>query len=182
MGQALLTSRLAAAGRDVAVRSGGMMPGGQPAHPEAVTVMARHGLDISSHRSRQVTASDLGCADLILAMARENLRHAVVTVPAVWPHAFTLIELVRRGSEIGRRLPGESLDSWLAHAHAGRRRSALLGDSAADDVADPAGGPRRGYEQTAAVLSRLVGQLVTLCWQPEQAGLRASAGSARLAP
>jgi hypothetical protein len=80
---------------------------------------------------------------------------------------------------IGRRLPGESLDSWLARAHAGRRRSALLGDSDADDVADPAGGPRRGYEQTAAVLSRLAGQLVALCWQPEHAALRASAGAER---
>jgi protein-tyrosine phosphatase len=182
MAQALLMSRLAALGRDVGVRSGGMMPGGQPALPEAVAVMARYGLDVASHRSRQVTASDLGPADLILAMARENLRQAVVADPAAWPRAFTLIELVRRGAAVGRRLPGESLGSWLARAHAGRRRSALLGDSPADDVADPAGGPRRGYEQTAAVLSRLTGQLVTLCWQPEPAPLRASAGPDRLTP
>jgi protein-tyrosine phosphatase len=165
MAQALLTSRLAALGQDAAVRSGGVMPGGEPALPEAIAAMARYGIDIAAHRSRQVTASDLERADVILAMARENLRHAVVTAPAAWPRAFTLTELVRRGAAAGCRLPGEGLDGWLARAHEGRRRSALLGDSGADDVADPAGGPRRGYDQTAAVLSRLIGQLVRLCWQ-----------------
>ena len=164
MAEALLTNRLSALGSAAAVRSGGMLGDGEPPRPEAITVMAGYGLDIAAHRSRRVTAEDLEAADLTLAMARENLRHAVVTVPAVWPRAFTLKELVRRGEAVGPRAPGEDLAGWLARAHDGRERTALLGDSAADDVADPTGGPLGGYVETAAVLSGLLDKLAGLCW------------------
>ena len=170
MAEALLTNRLSALGSAAAVRSAGMLGDGEPARPEAITVMAGYGLDIAAHRSHRVTAEDLERADLMLAMARENLRHAVVTAPAVWPRAFTLKELVRRGEAVGPRAPGESLDGWLARAHDGRERTALLGDSAADDVADPTGGPLGGYVKTAAMLSGLLDQLVGLCWSAERRG------------
>jgi protein-tyrosine phosphatase len=167
MAQALLTDRLGALGRAVTVRSGGMLGDGDPPRPEAITAMAGYGLDIAWHRSRRVTADDLERADLTLAVARENLRYAVVTAPAVWPRAFTICELVRRGQAIGRRLPEESLADWLARVHAGRERAALLGDSSEDDVADPTGGPQRGYTGTAAILSGLADQLIRLCWGAE---------------
>jgi protein-tyrosine phosphatase len=164
MAQALLTDRLAALGPAVTVHSGGMLGDGEPPRPEAIAAMAGYGLDITSHRSHRVTTDDLERADLTLAVARENLRYAVVTAPAIWPRAFTICELVRRGQAVGGRRPGESLADWLARAHAGRERVALLGDSAADDVADPTGGPQRGYTDTAAILSGLADQLVRLCW------------------
>jgi len=164
MAEALLTDRLAALGSATTVRSGGMLGEGEPPRPEAMTAMAGYGLDIAMHRSRQVTAEDLEAADLTLAMARENLRHAVVTAPAVWPRAFTLRELVRRGGAVGPRATAQSLADWLARAHDGRERTALLGDSAADDVPDPTGGPLRGYAQAAATLSGLLDELVGLCW------------------
>jgi protein-tyrosine phosphatase len=170
MAEALLADRLATLGSAVTVRSGGMLGDGEPPRPEAATVMAGYGLDIAAHRSRRVTAEDLEAADLTLAMARENLRHAVVTAPPVWPRAFTLKELVRRGAAIGPRAPGEDLASWLARVHEGRERTALLGDSAIDDVADPAGGPPGGYTETAAALSGLLDQLVALCWQSRGSG------------
>jgi len=169
MAQALLTDRLAALKPAPAVLSAGMLGDGKPACPEAITVMAGRGLDIAPHRSRRVTAEDLEAADLTLAMARENLRYAVVTAPAVWPRAFTLRELVRRGSTVGPRAAGEDLAGWLARAHDGRERGALLGDSAADDVADPAGGPPGGFAETAAILSELLDRLVGLCWQTSDA-------------
>lgn len=164
MAQALLADRLDALGWDVAVRSGGMLGDGEPACREAIAAMAARGLDISAHRSHRATASDLESADLTLAMARENLRYAVVEAPTVWPRAFTIKELVRRGERIGPRAPGESLAGWLARAHDGRERAALLGGSADDDVADPAGAPRRCYAETATVLSALAGRLAGLCW------------------
>jgi protein-tyrosine phosphatase len=170
MAEALLTNRLSALGSPAAVRSGGMLGDGEPPRSEAITVMAGYGLDIAGHRSRRVTAEDLEAADLTLAMARENLRHAVVTAPAVWPRAFTLKELVRQGEAVGPRAPGESLADWLGRAHDGRERRALLGDSAADDVADPTGGLPRGYTETAAILSGLLDQLVGLCWPAERPG------------
>jgi protein-tyrosine phosphatase len=176
MAQALLTDRLAVLGRAVTVRSGGMLGDGERPRPEAITAMAGYGLDITSHRSRRVTAGDLERADLTLAVARENLRYAVVTAPVIWPRAFTISELVRRGQAIGRRQPGESLAGWLARAHAGRERAALLGDSADDDVADPTGGPQRGYTETAAILSGLADQLVGLCWGAGSDGSTAGPG------
>jgi protein-tyrosine phosphatase len=170
MAEALLTSRLAALGSAATVRSGGMLGDGEPPRPEAITVMVGYGLDIAAHRSRRVTAEDLETADVTLGMARENLRHAVVTAPAIWPRAFTLKELVRRGEAVGPRAPGQDLADWLAGAHDGRERAALLGDSAADDVADPTGGPPGGYAETAAMLSGLLNQLVSLCWDSRSGG------------
>ena len=122
--------------------------------------MASYGLEISGHRSHRVTVADLNGADLVLGMAREHVRHAVVTAPDTWPRAFTLKELVRRGDENGPAKPGEPLADWLARVHEGRKRAALLGDSANDDVADPMGGPAQAYADTAALLDDLMGRLV----------------------
>jgi len=165
MAAALLARRLAVLGVAVPVHSGGMIGGGDPPFPEVVSVMACYGIDIAFHRSRIVRSTDLARASLVLAMARENLRYAVTTEPAAWPRAFTLKELIRRGEKIGPRPPGEPFADWLSRTHAGRERMSLLGDSAADDVADPAGGPRRGYADTASLLDRLVTRLAELGWE-----------------
>jgi protein-tyrosine phosphatase len=170
MARALLARRLAALGQPAAVRSAGLLGEGEPPPPEVVTAMARHGLDVSAHRSRRVTPADLHRADLTLTMTRENLRQVVVLAPAAWPRAFTLRELVRRGAAIGPRRPGEALADWLARAADGRRRAALLGDCADDDVADPMGRPRSCYAETAVILSGLVAELACLCWTPARAG------------
>ena len=79
MAGALLARRLGAAGVAGWVRSAGLLGTGQPASLEAVSVMASYGLDVSRHRSRLMTADELGAASLVLAMAREHVRHAVVT-------------------------------------------------------------------------------------------------------
>jgi protein-tyrosine-phosphatase len=124
--------------------------------------MAACGLDVAAHRSSMLRAGACAGAGLILGMAREHVRHVVVADPATWPRAFTLKELVRRGHEIGPGVPGETLAGWLARAHAGRDRQALLGDSPADDVADPIGGPQRAYVETAAEIDHLVARLAVL--------------------
>jgi hypothetical protein len=64
----------------------------------------------------------------------------------------------------GARLPGEQVGEWLARVSAGRSRRDLLGSGTAHDVADPIGGPLRGYEVTADLLDQLTGDLVALCW------------------
>jgi len=164
MAAALLTRRLAALGAAEPVRSAGMTRPGDPPHPEVISVMAACGIELGSHRSRVARPADLAQASLVLAMARENLRYAVTTEPAAWPRAFTLKELIRRGEQIGPRSPDEPWSRWLSRAHAGRSRAALLGDSGQDDVADPEGGPYRGYADTAALLDRLVNRLAELGW------------------
>ena len=164
MAESLLGQRLAAAGLPVPVSSGGLLGDGAPPPPEVLSALAAYGLDAAAHRARGLSADDLAGADLVLAMAREHLRHAVVALPGVWPRAFTLKELVRRGQQIGPRLAGQPLADWVRRAHQGRDRSALLGASPDDDVADPTGGPPWQYQLTAAELNHLLAQLVELAW------------------
>jgi protein-tyrosine-phosphatase len=141
-----------------------MLGDGAPPDPAAISVMASYGVDIAAHRSHLARSGDLAEAGLVLVMARENLRYAVVTEPAAWPHAFTLKELVRRGERIGPRAPGEPFPAWMARAHDGRTRASLLGGSAGDDVPDPSGGPLKAYADTAARLDGLMARLAELGW------------------
>jgi len=148
----------------VHVGSAGLRLVGEPASANGVDVLAERGIDLSAHRSRILDRQLLEGSDLALAMSREHLREAVLAQPDIWPRAFTLKELVRRGEMIGPRAPGESIDAWLARAHAGRNRADLLGSSSADDVEDPIGLSRSAYEKTANELSDLVDRLVDLLW------------------
>jgi len=164
MAAALLARRLAVLGVTVPVRSAGMLGEGNPPFPEVVSVMGSYGIEIGLHRSRVATADDLAGASLVLAMTREHLRYAVTTEPGAWPRAFTLKEIVRRGEQIGPRRPDETFADWIERVHAGRDRMSLLGYSAEDDVADPAGGPLHAYAETAGLLDRLVTRLAELGW------------------
>jgi protein-tyrosine phosphatase len=101
-------------------------------------------------------------ADIVIGMAREHVAEAVAFAADVWGRAFTLKEIVRLGEERGGRAPGEPLEQWLARLHEGRRRSDLFGQSEADDVADPIGGPRRSYQRTAEELDDLTARLARL--------------------
>jgi protein-tyrosine phosphatase len=164
MAAALLARRLGELGVAAHVRSAGMLRDGDPPYAEATSVMARYGIDISGHRSRVACAADLARASLVLAMARDNLRYAVVTEPGAWPRAFTLREFIRRGGRVGPRPPGEPFSGWVSRVHAGRERVTLLGDSADDDVPDPAGGPLRAYADLAGRLDRSLARLAELGW------------------
>jgi protein-tyrosine phosphatase len=167
MAQAMLARELAARGEPARVTSAGVAGGGAaPVPGEVAAVLAGYGLDVTGHRSAAVTAADLCRADLILTMAREHLRHAVVLEPGAWPRAFTLRELARRAGQAGARAPGEPLARWLARAHTGRTRMALLGDGEPDDVPDPFGGRLSDYQRAAAQISGAVAELARLGWGP----------------
>ena len=172
--EALLRHRLQQRGVEAQVRSAGLLEAGNPASSHGVAVLAGLGLDLSAHRSQSMTAELLRPADLILAMAREHLREAVVAVPEIFPRAFTLKELVRRGAQIGPRQPGEPLERWLARAHAGRSPRELMGASRDDDVEDPIGRPRAAYERMVEELSGLLDELVWLVWGESKRGEQAS--------
>jgi protein-tyrosine phosphatase len=165
MAQAMLARELADRGQPARVSSAGVAVGGIVTVPgEVAAVLAGYGLDVTGHRAAVVTAGDLAGADLVLTMAREHLRQAVVLEPLAWPRAFTLRELARRGALAGPREPGEPVAGWLARAHAGRSRMALLGDGEPDDVADPFGGRLSDYQRAAAQISSAVGELADLGW------------------
>ena len=162
MAEVLLRHRLGDLGVDATVASAGLLRSGQPASAHGVDILRGRGLDMTTHRSREMSRELLGSADLILAMAREHVREAVVLDPGLWPRTFTLKELVRRGEAVGPRQAAESLADWLARVGQGRRISELTGSSPADDVADPIGGPRVAYERLAAELDDLLDRFVAL--------------------
>ncbi len=152
MAAALLEAALTPTHPDAAVRSGGFLADGHPADPHAVAALAELGLDIARHRSRRLTARDVGGADVVLAMGREHVRRLVALEPAVWPRAFTVKEFVRRARQTGGRAPGEATAAWLDRVGAGRSPAQLLGADADDDIADPIGQPLPAFRATAAEL------------------------------
>jgi protein-tyrosine phosphatase len=165
MAEALLRFRLTA--REVPgvrVHSAGLMKGGAKATQDTIATLADRGVDASRHTSRQITLEMLGAADLVVAMARGHVREAVLQVPDLWPRAFTLKELVRRGEAAGPRMADQPLDEWLAKVHAGRTPQQLVGTSADDDVADPIGRNAAFYRKTVEEIDDLVRRMATLIW------------------
>jgi protein-tyrosine phosphatase len=165
MVEAILRHRLELIGVEGTVASAGLLTDGRPATDTAVDTMGIWGLDITRHRSRRLTPELLGRADLVVGMAREHVREAVVMQPDLYTRTFTLKELVRRGGEVGPRSVDQPLDRWLLDAHQGRTPAQLMGSSAVDDVADPVGQGPAVYEATAHELVDLVDRLVDLLWQ-----------------
>jgi protein-tyrosine-phosphatase len=146
----------------------GLLFDDRAASENSVVAMSDRGLDIRSHVSRKMSAEHVQDADLVIGMAREHVREAVVLVPGSFRRTFTLKELVRRAQAVGPRSAGSSLDGYLDQVGAGREVRDLLGVHRDDDVADPMGGSLREYRATAVELEQLVTQLVGLLW-PEEA-------------
>jgi len=175
MAAALLFRRTPPEEVTVSVSSAGLMAGGRIVPPEVLEVMAPYGEDLSGHESRQVTASDVADADLVVAMSRHHAREVVLLDPDAFGRTFTLKDLVRRGEVAGARDSSEGLDAWLTRVGGNRKRLDLVGTSAADDLPDPIRGPIEKYRATAAAIDELCGRLAALLWprstySPGQAG------------
>ena len=160
--EVLIASALRARGVDAHVHSAGTMADGRGAVPEMVELAAQRGLDLRTHVGRRLDPELVRGADLVLPLAREHLREVVVTSPEAFGRTFTPKELVRRAVAVGGRRPDEALDVFLARAHEGRTAHQLLRADPADDVADPIGGPRSGYERTASELDGLTAAIAVL--------------------
>jgi protein-tyrosine phosphatase len=166
MAELLLRDRLAARGVDAVVASAGRVGAGMYASAEIQDLLAAQGLDGSGHRSRVLAADEVVAADLVLGMAREHVREAVLLAPEVLPRAFTLKELARRGRAVGPRPAAEPLREWLARAAADRRRADIMGDAEEDDIVDPIGMSADVYRRVGAEIGRCVDAVVDLAWPP----------------
>jgi protein-tyrosine-phosphatase len=156
----------AGAVEDVSIASAGLLPGGYASPPEVVEAMAELDVDLSGHRSTQVSPELVAAADLVLGLGRRHAREVVLMDPTSWPRTFTLKELVRRGDTVGPRAAGEPVAGWLARLHKGRERTGLVGSSPDDDVSDPLGGPLSAYRATARELGALADAVAGLLWAP----------------
>lgn len=163
MAEGILRARLAGVVPEVHVSSAGLMLHGHPAEPHAVKVMARQGVDITSHRSRVVSIEMLEKADLIIGMERRHVREVSALSYEVFQRAFTLPELVAVAEKHGVRHHTD-LASWAHEIGHGRNSLEYLRDAAAHEVADPIGGSLRRFRSCARELNDLVDRLVPLAW------------------
>jgi protein-tyrosine phosphatase len=175
MAEGLLRARFHAEGVSARVGSAGLMQGGVPATPHAVTVMAERGIDLRNHLSCQLTPDIARSSNLLLGMAREHVREACVSYGALLQRSFTLKELVRRAEHGGPRREDETLYTWLARLGHGRRPADLVGDVDYDDIVDPIGRPKVYFERTADEIDDLLERLVNL-----MAGAERRSGAAQL--
>ena len=142
--------------------SAGTQGGRNEVHPDTVAAAAAVGADVSTHRSRRLTRRllDVEGADLVVAMAREHVYHLVATDESVWPHTFTLVELVRRSEALAAAgATSTGFDDWVAALSEGRPGSDLLPGRPSDDIADPYGRSRRHHRRMVRELDDLSGRL-----------------------
>jgi protein-tyrosine-phosphatase len=136
--EVMLSRALSAAGVDAIVSSAGMeVVEGQSAPQDFVEIAYVRGIDLRAHKPVAFTPELAARYDLVLTMTRDLLRTMVIKVPALWPRAFTLLELVRRGVSLEPPERGDVLGTWLARVHASRTRAELVSMDQVDDLRDP---------------------------------------------
>jgi len=146
----------------VAVGSAGTIEA-SPAHvPAEMRLVARaHGLDLSRHNSRPLSAVDLSGADLVLGFERDHVEGAITDAAAPPEATFTLPEMIRLLGRIpvpvetDPILRGRAMVDAANGLRGGRPR--LVGWH---ELADPMGGSSREFEIMASTLASLCEMLV----------------------
>jgi protein-tyrosine-phosphatase len=127
----------------VQLRSGGFGPEGLPAIPDAVEAMRRRGLDVSGHRSHQVTVDDLTDVDVVLTAERNHVVRVAALSPQVFGRAMTLPEFLDRAVAVVRDVG--DLSGWIPLLTADRTASAYL-SGATPEIVDPTGSAPRAFD------------------------------------
>ena len=86
---------------------------GRPASSEAVRVMAARGIDLSAHRSRQLTRQMIQAADLILVMEQGHASAITARVPDVEDKVMLFGQLTGSGADVEDPY-GQPLDAYVA--------------------------------------------------------------------
>jgi protein-tyrosine phosphatase len=135
-----------------------------PALPEAVELAQSFGLDLTSHRARDLFAVDLEPFDLVLGFERSHVQAAVVDASARIERTFTLPELVLLLEQIPERTtqatPMARARERVAEAHAARVPS--FRTSEMPEVVDPLGRSRREQRAIADDVWHFTGRLARL--------------------
>jgi protein-tyrosine phosphatase len=162
MAEVLLRQRLAERHVAANVDSAGFLGAGWPAVDEAVAAAADRGLNLVGRSSQTVNPELIGAADLVIAMERQHVVELAQLAPNAWPRVFQLRDLVRRAEASGDRAPDQPFDAWVAELGAARTTATVLAAPLSDDIADPMGGPRSGYDRTWELLDELLTRLAGL--------------------
>jgi protein-tyrosine phosphatase len=147
-------------GLRVEVSSGGTLSlGPVPALPEALESATAMGLDLSAHRCRHFSETELPTADLVLGFERTHVAAAVVDGGARPERTFTLPELVELLRQVEPRAndPIDRAREAIALAHESRSdRPELL---ELNQLADPYGRSHKVYRETGERVEALCEEL-----------------------
>lgn len=127
-------------------------------HEFSAQVLEERGVFVPGHRSRELSESMIGGADLILTAARQHRSAVVGMAPAAIGRTFTMLQFARlagavepimaaRSDELGRQL--------LVEAKAARSRLQPVRPEE-DDLPDPMGRPLKAFQVCAATLDSVV--------------------------
>ena len=133
---------------------------GAPALREAVEFAERLGIDISSHRSREVASLDLRETDLVICFERSHLAAAVVDGGAPAKRAFLFLELLELLDEASAGEFGTGVGrARRLVARAAELRPDRLWPEARFEFPDPLAGPASNYPSILNRLEELCRQL-----------------------
>lgn len=152
---AVARARIDAAGLPVVVTSAGQLEAGLPAVDDMVDVARRMGVDLSEHRSTQLSPALVESVDLVVTMAGEHVVDLVALAPEVRSRTVTLKEWAA-ATESGRPLTdwsAEGVATWAALTTQRPLEVLLSGEL---DVDDPIGRSRRHYRRAAAEIQALL--------------------------
>jgi protein-tyrosine-phosphatase len=110
----------------------------EPASAHAITEMARRGLDLSGHRSRNITRALISEADLVLAMTRQHVEALGAAFPAHGRKVYLLSEMAGQSHDIGDPYGG----TRQQYASTARELEQLIAD---------------GYERIVSLVEKLSG-------------------------
>lgn len=145
----------------VLIRSAGQLDSGRRAMDDMVDAARRVGVDLTSHRSTQLTAELVEDCDLIVTMAGQHVVDMAGLTPAAASRTVTLKEWAA-ATESGRPLTEWTRDAvarWAARTTQRRLDVLLSGEL---DVEDPIGRSRRHYRKAATEIE----ELLALCFAP----------------
>jgi protein-tyrosine-phosphatase len=146
--------------RRAIVHSLGFGPEGEPAIDDAVDAMRKRGLDVSSHRSRQVTTPRIEPANLILTAEVDHVVKIATESTTAYRRTFTLPEFLMRAAA-DPVAESRSLAAWTADLTADRTPAEYLQGST-PEVWDPTGSSRRRFAEQVEVISTMCDQVVDL--------------------
>ena len=136
----------------VEVTSAGFGPAGIPAIEDAVDAMSRRHLDVSAHRSQQVTADLLADVDVVLTAERDHVVKVAALSPSVFRVTMTLPEFFQLA--VADPFGGaDDISGWLTGLTSQRTAGHYLRDDI-DEIADPTGSPARAFEAAVVVLEQ----------------------------
>lgn len=179
----LLAARLATAGIEASVSSGGTAAlVGQGMPQEASALSLRYGGVPDRHVARQLTESLIDDADLVLTASREHRAAVASLVPKSAQRAYTLAEFARI-AEFLESSPKEakSLQTATSPVEAIGAISMNRGFAAPparpddDDIVDPFGRPGEIYEASARVIDAAVTAVVRALSTASRVGSRGAA-------